>query len=79
MLAEADVVHVVGGRVADDVCQSSARVESSVREERRGAPVSSFLLITKVSKNRNNPNSCVSVPSPPFKSNQLFVYLNQCL
>lgn len=34
MLAEADVVHVVGGRVADDVCQSSARVETSVREER---------------------------------------------
>lgn len=30
VLTEADVVHVVGGRVADDVCQGSARVEERI-------------------------------------------------
>lgn len=47
MLTEADVVHVVGGRVADDVCQGSARVET--------------ITIIPVQ----------TVPSLPFKSNQL--------
>lgn len=40
VLTEANVIHVVGCRVADDVCESSARMENTVREER-----SSCLLI----------------------------------
>lgn len=51
VLAQAHVVHVVGGRVADDVCQSSARTENSRGEER-------LCTFTKVSeiKARNEAN-----------------------
>lgn len=34
VLTQASAIHVVRCRVADDVCESSARMEKSVREER---------------------------------------------
>lgn len=43
VLSEADAVHVVGRWVADDVCQSSARGENSVRGGGGGADVCRLL------------------------------------
>lgn len=71
VLTEAKVIHVVGCRVAYDVCKSSARMENTFREERS---ICLLVFVPPLEVSKIEETAILPVPtgpSLPFRSYQL--------